>query len=240
MENVRYILMPGMHGTPELYPPFTRALESAPPKSASLRHIDYPTDRPQSYQSLLTWLDETLDWKQPTILIAESFSGPLAIQLAELRKENIFGIVLAASFCHTPLPSFFSLFPLRVLLNFRPPNSILRHFLTGYNISSKELQELKNSLVKISPKVLSERIRTVLSLEESDIPQLANIPVLILNAKHDNLIPWSSQTQLEAHFPHSETHWLQAPHFILQNQPLQCTDQIVSWLQNQCHPSAES
>jgi len=218
-----------MHGTSELFTSFQTSLKYHVPNNPRIETVDYPNNIPQSYSNLLTWLDKQLDPTIPRILIAESFSGPLAIQLAQLRPDTIQGVALAASFSHHPAPASLSLLPFRHIFKLLPPSAVLRHFLLGEKATPTTIQELKSILKTTSKPALEQRIRSILSLEEKDCPSLPNTPILILQAQHDNIIPWATQTHLESHFPHAEVHWIPAPHLMLQTQPNLCVEAIKHW-----------
>ena len=50
------------------------------------------------------WIDGAVPRGEPYAIVAESFSGPVAIAHAAARPDNLVAVVLAASFVANPLP----------------------------------------------------------------------------------------------------------------------------------------
>lgn len=220
-----YTLLPGLHGTSELYEPLVQLLHEQ-----EVECISYPHDRPQSYELLTEWLSHHIDWSKPRILIAESFSGPLALMMTAEFPYSVQALVLAASFCASPSNPNLALLPLRPLMMLRPPKAAIRHFLIGSAASDTETKQLQDLVSTIPSKVMSERIRSILSLESADCPNLKDTPMLILQASEDNVIPWEAQNQLCMHYEHAVTHWIDSPHLILQVCPLECHSLISQFI----------
>src|SRR2546428_5237260 len=93
------VLLPGLDGTGELFAPFLNCLNNHFTSSV----VTYPRDKVLNYQQLIPRIREVIPWDVPYTLVAESFSGPLALQFAAVQPENIKAIVLAASFATNPI-----------------------------------------------------------------------------------------------------------------------------------------
>ncbi|GAA5495119.1 hypothetical protein Rhal01_01291 [Rubritalea halochordaticola] len=206
-------LMPGLHGTDEMFSDLVDQLDGP------VECVNYPREISQDYNTLYAWLEENLDWSIPRILIAESFSGPLALRLSKKHQDQVEGLILAASFCASPIHAGLALLPLRPLFMLSPPSPALKHFLIGQTPAPELLATLKQVAKELPSRIMSQRVRAVLTLEERDCPPLPNTPILLLQAQHDNLIPWEVQTMLEQRYPHATTHWMQTPHLLLQSAP---------------------
>ena len=216
-----HTLLPGLHGNKTLFPPLLEELGDVLTEC-----VEYPTTISQSYESLEKWLSEQIDWQIPRVIIAESFSGPLALRLAKRFPDSVLSLVLAASFCASSTSPNLALFPLRPLLMLSPQRRTLKLFLIGDEASEQQFTELKKIVSKIPSKVLSQRIRAILSLQPSDSPCLKNLSKLILQAADDNMVPWETQNQLRMRYDHANTHWLDGPHLILQSASDECTSLI--------------
>lgn len=96
---LRLVLLPGMHGTGELYSEFMRRM----PEPKHLEALYYPTDAILSYQQLLRIVQSFVPASDPYFLLAESFSTPLAIHLAATNPTNLKGLILCAGFASSPL-----------------------------------------------------------------------------------------------------------------------------------------
>lgn len=227
-ESLIWTFLPGLHGSDALFQPLCDRL----PEGVTTHFVNLPSDGKQDYQTLASVLDQQLPGcpeGSKRLLIAESFSGPLAIRLASMRPDEIAGIVLAASFCDAPLNPGIALLPLRPLFMVKPPRTALRHFLVGNDASEAEVTGLQKVAQSIPSSTLSKRIRTILELMEDDNPDLPPIPMLILQANNDNLVPWEAQSKLEANYPEAITHWIESPHLILQRCPAECVQRIIEF-----------
>jgi hypothetical protein len=111
----------------------------------------------------------------------------------------------------------------------RPTKRALRHFLIGDEASESAVEELRKIVRSIPSKVLSQRIRAILSLEELECPNLKGVPLQILQAQNDTMIPWEAQNQLRMHYEKATTHWLDTPHLILQSAPKECANLITEF-----------
>jgi len=223
-----WTFLPGLHGTEELY----QSLRDRLPEGVVAEFVNLPSKGKQDYQTLADHLDRELPKTSngsKRLFIAESFSGPLAIRLAAMRREEIAGIVLAACFCEAPLNPGIALLPLRPLFMVKPPRKALRHFLIGNDAGEAEVAGFQEVVQSIPSATLSKRIRTILELTEDDNPDVPNIPILILQANNDNLVPWEAQSKLEANYPEATIHWIESPHLIFQRCPGECIQHIVDF-----------
>ena len=222
-----WTFLPGLHGTTGLFTPIKDVI----PEGVQAEFIELPTLGKQSYGALTRWLDQNIPRGHNRILIAESFSGPLAIRLAAQRPDEITGIVLAASFCDAPHNPGIAMLPLRPLFMVKPSRAALRHFLIGNDASDVEIAGLRAAIKTIPSGTLAKRVRTILNLEENDNPALPNIPILILQAQSDNLVPWEAQSRLVSSYPKASVHWIESPHLVLQREPHQCIEHIQRFLE---------
>ena len=104
------ILLPGLHGTDELYDRFLNAL----PAWLVPRIIVYPRDRTLGYDDLLPFVEERLP-EGRFALMADSFSGPLAVTIAARYPDRIVRLILSSTFVSSPILPLFR--PLRPLVH---------------------------------------------------------------------------------------------------------------------------
>lgn len=228
-DSLIWTFLPGLHGTAELYDVVKERL----PKQIQAEFITLPTSGKQDYHTLTNWLDEELSHGfqgQKRLVIAESFSGPLALRWAEKRPDEVAGIVLVSSYCDAPLNPGIALLPLRPLFMVKPPRKTLRHFLIGEDASEAEVAQLGSVVQAIPSSTLSKRVRSILGLMERDSPVLPNTPMMILQAQSDNLIPWEAQRKLEACYPNARTHWIESPHLMFQRYPELCLEHLLEFV----------
>lgn len=232
--NLQLIFLPGLHGTAELFDELVEQLKLHVGNfQATL--ISYPTDRKQSYKKLFKWLctDLVLDQSstdRTTVIIAESFSTPLALKLADKFPQQITALVIGGGFSSSPVNPAFALFPLRPIFMFTPPRFVIRHFLTGEGCTNKLVNKVRSAIKNASSKSISQRIFSILTLQEERLPNIPSTPVLLLHALDDAVIPWEIQNQLEQHLPHAQSHWINSPHLIMQAHPEICASSIAKFL----------
>ncbi|MEI6654008.1 MAG: alpha/beta hydrolase [Verrucomicrobiota bacterium] len=219
------VMLPGLDGTAHLYQQ-ALALEW---EGMRVTAMPLPGHGPQGYDALTSALAPTLP-QGDLVLLAESFSTPLAMLLAAREAARIKALVLVCGFCANPQPSGLGWLPLQPLLSLRPPVFLLKQFLTGDDAPQTLLDVLGEALRQVPAATLAERVRVVLALREADCPALGDLPVLLLQARHDRVIPWDAQSQLERHFPEATCHWVDGPHLLLQTRSQECRDVIVGFL----------
>ena len=237
LDPIQLVFLPGLHGTAELFCALNSALTEqlevrfSPEVSFTKTLINYPTDIPQSYASLKQWLIEEiqLEKKLNIVLVAESFSSPLALMLAEEFTAQIRAVILGAGFCSRPTIPNLSFLPFTPLFALKPPPFTIRYFLSGEYISSELVTRIRNTISNIPARILSERLKNVIQLEKP-LTNKTKTPCLLFQAQADTLIDEDAQLELEQHLPHAETCWLNAPHLIFQTHPEACADRIVTFL----------
>jgi len=77
---------------------------------------------------------------------------------------------------------------------------------------------------------LASRVEVVLVLKEDECPSPDGLPVLLLQARHDQAIPWEAQSKLERHFPEAKVVWIEGPHLLLDRRPDECREAAKSFL----------
>ncbi len=241
-DSLHLVFLPGLHGTDELFCALNSAisvlLEVRIPSEVEISKttVSYPTDIPQSYSSLLKWLVlklalESEENNDNIILIAESFSSPLVMMLADAYPEQIKAVILGAGFCASPVSSYLSLLPLTLIFSITPPRFATRYFLTGSASSDLLVEHVRDVISNTHVKIFSERLRTVLSLAEN-LPPTIQLPTMLLQASADALIPEDAQNLLEHHLPHANIQRIDAPHFIFQSEPKICAQHIVTFIKS--------
>src|ERR1700756_6048956 len=90
----KLVLLPGMYGTGELFKDFMSAL----PADFWSTALCYPNDVCLSYSDLLRLVQFSVEGSEPYVIVAESFSTPLAIQFAATNPPSLKGLVLSAGF----------------------------------------------------------------------------------------------------------------------------------------------
>ena len=129
--------------------------------------------------------------ESPFILVAESFSGPLALQIAGKQLNNLRGVILAASFVQNPRPvlTFFFQALLKPWL-FRLPATkwAIRHFMAGPIADEKIVNAVMSALNTVSPETLYARLRAIMSADATVLLTESRVPLFCIFPNQDKLI----------------------------------------------------
>lgn len=207
------LLLPGLDGTGQLLAAFHRAA----PEGIKAAVVPLPL-RSDSYRGLTEYLLHELDLQPQTVLVAESFSGPLAIALAARRPVG--GLVLCNSFALPPAPRVLSVLARPWLFRLPIPAWGIRRYLVGPTADRTLVTAVRNAIREVPAAVLAGRLRGVLTVDA--VPQLRAVrcPILYLRGTQDHLVPGASGALIHAltTAPVQITE-LPGPHLLLQAAP---------------------
>jgi pimeloyl-[acyl-carrier protein] methyl ester esterase len=222
---VAIVMLPGLDGTGQLLGDFILSLGP----DADTLLVAYPTDSEIAYEDLAEFVLQSLPGDKPFVLVAESFSGPVAARVAMQRPSGLVGVVFCASFVSSPLPA---LRRFAALLRFAPvraiPAAVLAVFLLGRWSSEAHVTGLRRALASVQPRVLRSRARAALTAAQP--PDFGiHVPVLYLRAEFDRLISRASIERLRRAAPSVTVVSIAGPHFLLQAAPEACAAAISSF-----------
>jgi len=226
---LRLVLLPGMDGTGKLLAPFVQAL----PPGFEAFVVSYPPDRPLPYADLLPLVDAAVPASGPYVLVAESFSGPLAILHAAARPPGLRALVLSATFASNPLPPAVRAIGVLArpsLFRIRPTASFARRFLAGKDVRPELLGLLMSVAAGVDPEVMAFRLRQVLDVDVEDaLPSIA-VPVLYLRASRDRLVGRRAMQRIAARLPGLRAIALDAHHLLLETRPEEAIRAIADFM----------
>lgn len=232
------LLLPGMDGSGLLFAPLLQALQQQAP-ALRCRVIAYPQHGAQDYATLGQMLETQLPASgQPWWLLAESFSGPLGIQLAASRPSGLQGLILAASFARAPRRLLRALAP---LLPWLPPLSptllppaLLRHALLSADATPALQQLLQQALANSSGAVLRARLHSIAHSDaRPQLAQLQALPGLYLQAEADRLLPAQCADEIRQIWPTCQLQRLTGSHCLLQTNPQHCATALLDFIATQ-------
>jgi pimeloyl-ACP methyl ester carboxylesterase len=224
---VALVLLPGMHGTGELFAEFLAALGSEHEGVT----VSYPPDQPLDYAQLEFFVRSRLPTDRPFVLLGESFSGPIAISIAASAPSGLRGLVLCVSFPKNPLPLFgaiqhvTSVFPI-----WRGAYALFARLVLGRFSTSVRSEAIVQAIAQVSPAVLRARIRAVLSVDVTPKLSRVRVPVLCLQAANDRLVLKAAGRQMYRLLPGIQVVELDAPHFLLQAVPAAAAREVDIFL----------
>lgn len=225
------VLLPGLDGTGALFTPLLNAMP--PEYVASV--VAYPNDVPLSYKQLFPLIRAKLPWDKPVTLVAESFSGPLALEFAAAQPESVQAIILVCTFVVNPVPGWLKWAQSALnesLLKTEPPESFIRKFLLEPNSPQILVEAIKRSIHAVSPQVLLHRFRQILEVDARMALQSCSQPILYLLAQQDKLLGKRGWETVAAFCPRLTTVVLDGPHCLLQCRPRESIAAIEKFLSN--------
>ena len=223
---MRTLLLPGLDGTGRLFSAFVPEL----PASIGAEVVSYPSDLALSYADLLARLPLR---GEPVQIIAESFSGPLAIRAAAAHAE-VRALVLVASFAKCPVSWLHRVLGTATpaaLFRRPPPRYVVRRYLLGDDAPEDDVAQLQTVVGEVAPAVIATRLREICMVDvEKDFGRLT-IPVLYLAGSRDRLVDQRVAHQLLRLRPVMELETVDAPHLVLQRRPLEAAKRIAAFFE---------
>jgi pimeloyl-[acyl-carrier protein] methyl ester esterase len=211
-EATPIILLPGMDGTGELL----RALADQLALHRPVQLFAYPLDQPLSYAQLTTYVVERVP-NRPFVVLGESFSGPIAIEIAATDPRAV-GLVLASSFARHPLPAQFA--ALTRLLDLRwLPKRIIATALMGSTATPELTARLHRVLAALPREILQYRAREVLHVDKRNRLREITCPVLCLHGRFDYLVNRRQADEIVTAQPRCQVHWFDSAHMLLATHP---------------------
>ena len=233
--STQIILLPGMDGTGALFRPFVRTA----PSWANPIIVSYPTDTIMDYAALSEYAEQFIDFDKPFILLGESFSGPVAIDIASRKPVKLTALILCASFIHNPRPAlahFYSETLSEWLLSFQTPSWIVKRLLLGETLDKELISAFKCALAGVDPKVLVPRLKIIMTVDKSRQLADCTTPLLYIRATKDKLVTERSLQEIMSVNPDVTTAVVDAPHLVLQTRPDECWNRI-EWFLRTCSRS---
>lgn len=220
-QEIALILLPGMDGTGELFAPFVQALR-ANSKCQNINTIVvcYPPNEILSYAQLIKLASAHIPPNQPYMLLGESFSGPIAIALAEQIDQadsQLKGLILSCTFARNPrlqlskLSFIVPTFPIGSFVF-----SIMCKLMMAKFNNPTIRQRLFDAVTAVAPKVMRARLDAVIGVDYTEILRNLNLPILYLQGKSDYLVPSTAGQYIVGQAKNVELVELNAPHLLLQ------------------------
>lgn len=223
------LLLPGLDGSGRLFAP----LLAAGPRGFAPRVVPLPADRPRSYDQYLEALRPALPRRGSWALLAESFSGPLAVRLAADRPRGLVALVLVATFLHRPLqPWLRPLAPLvgPALFTFPLQPAVIRLLLAGGDGPDEVVAAIQRATSAVPAAVLARRAREALAVDVRQALAATAAPLLYLGPSGDRLLRTDVVDDVLAARPDATTALLDGPHAILQVRPQACLAHLEPFL----------
>lgn len=227
--TTKLVLLPGMYGTGDLFTDFAQVISGSFPSQI----VSYPNDVCLSFAELLGLVRTVVPASERYVIVAESFSTPLAIQFAATNPPNLMGVVLSAGFATSPVRGVLRwLTPyLAPLLAYTPVNEFgARLMLYGSKAPQELIERIRAAIASVRPKVLMDRVQSVVSCNVLGELREVKVPMLFLQARHDGLVSAACADEIRRAKPEIEFVVLDASHLLLQQMPHQTAEIVADFV----------
>jgi pimeloyl-ACP methyl ester carboxylesterase len=216
---VRFVFLPGFDGTASLFryvEPYFLGHE--------IYKLSYPQELDSSYSAYVEYVSAQLPSGE-FHLVAESFSGPIALELVRILGSRIKSLTLVATFAKPPFPkSLLKLF--RSMSGIRMPRILIETVLLN-STSPEVVEECWKVIRSIPASGIKGRLNCISNLDFSR--GSVSIPTQYLQATKDRLIfPWCFQN-LKGFIPNLKRVQIDGPHLLLQSNPQESSKAIVEF-----------
>lgn len=226
----KIVLLPGLDGTGCLFKGFIEAL----PSEFRTQNVVYPREEFLSYAQLLGLIVSTVPKDEAFVLVAESFSTPLAIRFAAENPPNLKALVLCAGFASRPIRNCFGFVAsllVPAVIRASLPRVVANYLMVGWHASGELVAEVQDAVSLVAPAVLAARIRAVLGCDaRSELAQIT-APILYLQATRDRLISATCLDEIQRIKPQISVIAIPGPHLILQREPQKAAQIVAKYLQ---------
>jgi pimeloyl-ACP methyl ester carboxylesterase len=206
------VLLPGLDGTGVLFAR-VRPLLGAWHDTVV---VAYPPRRVPRGE-LLCAIDAALPPTGDYVLVAESFSGPLAVEYAVRRPPRLRAVVLVATFACAPAPRVLGL--LAGAMRLPPPRAGIRWLLVGRDAGEELVDDVAAVVRSVPAAVRVDRLRQVFDVDVRPLLAKVVVPVLLLTGRRDRLVPARAADVFGRALPRLEQHSIDGPHVLLQARP---------------------
>jgi pimeloyl-[acyl-carrier protein] methyl ester esterase len=163
------------------------------------------------------------------VALGESFSRPIAVNLAARRPERVAAVVLAASFVAPPRPSRLAIFTPLIHLHWTP-SAVARFFLASASTPPPVLNKLDEVLASLPDAMFQRRVRELLTCDAREALRQTTCPLLLLQAAQDRLLSAQATNNIRNIRPDAQCVTVDAPHLLLQTEPEACARVIEAFL----------
>ncbi len=229
MGVMRLFLLPGMDGTGSLFEPFVRELPSWLVPTV----IDYPTNVVLDSDALLDHVKAQFpQHEEPFAVVAESFSGPVAIRFAAKNPPGLTALILAASFIRSPVSQWLSIIAgaATPIFALPLPPTVIRRVLAGSDASDELVKQVGAAIASVEPRVMAERARQILKCDVTAEAARTHVPMLYVMGARDRLVRPRSEHALRAVRPDLTTMVFDSPHLVLQRKGAEAAGAVEKFI----------
>jgi pimeloyl-[acyl-carrier protein] methyl ester esterase len=184
--------------------------------------VRFPRARVLSRKELLRLADEALPLVGQYVLVAESFSGQMAIEIAARNPRRLRGLVLAGTFASRPVVAAVALLGWvfgEVVMRVNPPGWVVRKFLVGPDGTDENVEKVRAAIGSVKGAVLASRLRMVLRCDVRRLLRLIKAPTFVFAGKNDRLVRRECAEEMAEGIGGAKLVWVDGPHLLLLTRP---------------------
>jgi pimeloyl-ACP methyl ester carboxylesterase len=222
------VLLPGLDGTEIFLRPLLRAL----PGWIEPLVVTYPARGRNDYAHLFELVHEATAGVRECFVLGWSFSGPLALELAEREPGKVRGVILAATFVRSPqrrLGWFRLAMVGPVVWLFRAARRLPIYLSRS---SQRELRRDKwEAWRRVSCWTLAKRARAIVGVDARDRLRRCRAPVLYVAGTRDTVVPHHNSEEIVRELPSTTVAHLEGGHLALYSNPEAAARVLSSWIE---------
>jgi len=213
-----------MDGGSELSCEFRTLIET----DFAVHAVDYPNE-PLSIDELAEFVLHQVENLPEPVLIAESFSGPVAIE-ALRRVDRFVAGVLVCSFVVPPRSSRWRPLLRSPIFKRPPPRWAIRRWMVGADASEHSVGAVHDAIGRVPAAIMAHRARAILAIDSRPALSKLTVPLLAIRARKDRLV--DPQSAPEAHAEMVATAEIGGPHLALHCRPEASAAAVRGWLRD--------
>lgn len=226
-EPITLVLLPGLDGTDVFFRPLLTTL----PEWITPLVIQFPPSGVNEYPDLLQMVRALLAEVPRYHVLGWSFSGPLALMLAQAEPEKVQGVVLVSSFVRPPRRLFVQLrwaaiTPVVWLLRFgkRLPVWLSR------SSNDRLRQDKTETWKRVSAEMIAARIRTLLDVDARHLLKHCVCPVLCVAGGNDRIVPYDNVEEMARIRESIRVRTIAGEHFAIYTNPVGALAAITEFI----------
>ncbi|MEE9913584.1 MAG: PAS domain S-box protein [Deltaproteobacteria bacterium] len=229
LRHQHLVFMPGLDGTGKSFEPLLPLIAA----DARVTIVRYPTDKRLSFEETVECAAAQIPAGDPPVVIAESFSGPVAVRMIASGRVQARALVLCATFARSPHPVVWRIVRfLRLPFFIRPdmPKPFFSYIMGGDKQVAALLPLWRQVHADVPACVMASRLDLINRIDVTSDLRKLTVPCCYLQATDDRIVPSRCLKDFEHGIPCLSIKKIKAPHFILQAEPQACLTAIDDFL----------
>ena len=218
---MKIVTLPGLDGTGYLTAPFV----TLAPSGHGVHPIVYPRNEPLSLAQLEALVRRQVS-TEPFVLMAESFSGLVAIRLAADPPPNLQGLILVATAARWSRTALFRRTRITPLFSLTPPSAIVRYFALGRDSTDEQVAIAQMAIAAVRPSVLAARFLELARADLRSTIATVRVPTLYIQGARDRLARHKERESVTVALPTARCVTIDGPHCLLFTRPAEVWDRL--------------